>query len=296
MGPGGPVLTFESDRFRDTETELPTGHFYRARSVGGEETCHQFPGLDVCFDIGYAPMSATSVGRVFLSHGQSDHAGGIVRHSIRRIGRDLPATEVFVPPFLDTGVRQLASAYEQLEGSRKTLSVTVIGKNSHVRITPDRYVTTFPTTHRIPCVGHTIWQERKRLRPELAGKSGREIADARKRGEEVSESFVVPDVTYCGDTSVDVLDQHEHVLRSNVLILECTMLDDQVSVADTRKAGHVHLDELVQRAEQFRDVRCLVLSHFSTRYRTGEIRKLVEGALPSWLTEKTFLLLPLKRG
>lgn len=289
-------MTFETDRFRDTEVTLPTGHFYRARSVGGEETCHQFPGLDICFDIGYAPMSATSIGNVFITHGHSDHAGGLLRHATRRHGRGLDPSKYFIPPWLDQGFGLLVKAFDSLEMARHPTAficmTTDVDNLAQQWITKDRYVTAFKSLHRIPTLGYTVWERRKSLRPDLVGKTGQEIAAIRKSGEEVSVTRNVPDVTFCGDTKIDIVEDRPEIAKSRVLILECTMLDDSVSVLDTRKAGHIHIDEIVERAELFRDTECLVLSHFSARYRTQEIRDILKTRLSDWLMAKTFPLLP----
>ena len=49
------------------------------------------------------------------------------------------------------------------------------------------------------------------------------------------------------------------------MILECTFLDDRVSVAECRAKGHVHLDEIVERADLFEN-EAILLTHFSARY------------------------------
>ena len=69
------MLKVENSRFQDTEFDYG-GILYRGRSVGSEETCHQLPGFDLCFDIGGAPMSSTPIVNVFITHGHNDHIGG----------------------------------------------------------------------------------------------------------------------------------------------------------------------------------------------------------------------------
>ena len=310
------MLTFESDRFRDVELHLPTGHFYRGRSVGGEETCHQFPGLDLCFDIGYAPMSATSISRVFITHGHADHAGGMARHATRRHGRKLAPATYYVPECITAGTQALFDAMMMLEGSPrsgKIIAVEAKPENpyapadskrdpfkpnpDHVRVlTEDRSLTAFPAKHRIPCFGYLVSQTRKRLRSDLKGASQEQIKALARSGENLNEYVIVPDIAYCGDTLIDVLKEQPDVRQARLLILECTMLEGSVSVEDTRRAGHIHLDEIINEPELLAENECVLLTHFSARYRTQEIRDILDRRLPDSLKEKIIPLLPSSRA
>ena len=75
------------------------------------------------------------------------------------------------------------------------------------------------------------------------------------------------------------------------MILECTFLDDRVSVAECRAKGHVHLDEIVERADLFEN-EAILLTHFSARYSSTEIVALLDAKLPPALRERVTPLLP----
>jgi ribonuclease Z len=70
-----------------------------------------------------------------------------------------------------------------------------------------------------------------------------------------------------------------------------TFLDDRVPVAEARAKGHVHLDEVVERAELFEN-EALLFTHFSARYRPAEVRAILAARLPPALAERVTPLLP----
>lgn len=291
---GVSLLLFENDRFRDRVMQLPTGHAFRGRSVGGEETALGFPGVGggLCFDIGYSPMSATSIGNVFLSHGHADHSGGLARHAVRRHGRKLEPANYYVPDFLVSGVHVLFAAMQLMECSPRSGNIIPVSLDSKIQLTKDRYVTPFEAHHRIPCFGYVVWESRKKLRADLKGASPETIKAKSRAGENINEIVEIADIAYCGDTKIDVLRVQPNVRKARLLLLECTMLDDSVSVEDTRKAGHIHLDEIINEPELFDETECLMLTHFSVRYSSDEIRQILAAKLPESLRHKVIPLLP----
>jgi ribonuclease Z len=287
------VQLYEDERFNDTEFRFPTGHHFRGQSVGGETTCLQMLGsINSAFDIGYAPLSATGVPTVFISHGHADHVGGIARHATRRHGRKLEPANYYVPHFLETGVKALFEAMRILEGSPRSGNIIPLGLDSKIQINRDRYVVPFEAHHRIPCFGYVVWESRKRLRADLKGASPEVIKAKRKAGEDINETFEIPDVAYCGDTKIDVLKSEPNVRKARLLLLECTMLDDKVSVEDTRRAGHIHLDEILAEPELLAENECVLLTHFSARYSAREVREILAARLPESLKSKIVPLLP----
>ena len=93
-----------------------------------------------------------------------------------------------------------------------------------------------------------------------------------------------------GDTTIEVVDREEVVRTARVLIIEATFVGDHPTVEDARSRGHIHLDEIAERAALFENEE-LVLGHFSTRYSKGRIRDEVRKALPDALWRRTKLLL-----
>jgi ribonuclease BN (tRNA processing enzyme) len=64
-----------------------------------------------------------------------------------------------------------------------------------------------------------------------------------------------------------------------------------VSVAECRDKGHVHLDEVCERAHLFENEAILV-THLSQRYTPDEARRILARRLPPALHERVVPLLP----
>ena len=91
----------------------------------------------------------------------------------------------------------------------------------------------------------------------------------------MTEEIDFPLVSYTGDTLIEGIFVHPDVMVSELLIMECTVLDDSVSVEETRNRGHVHLDELLQHADKFSRVPNILLCHFSDRYQEEDIHEII---------------------
>lgn len=270
------MRTSEDDRYRDTTLTL-ANHLYRGRSVGSEMTCHTFPSLGICFDMGESSPSTTNIANVFLTHGHGDHAGGLAKHALRRDLVGLPPATYHVPDFYLDAVEDVFRASFELSRTRLQANVVPMGPETTIPLGSGFIVRGFQTTHCVPCLGYTVWSTRKRLRAEFRNLPGSELGRLRKEGADLDEHFEVPEITFCGDTSIDVLDQVPHVGRSRVLLLECTFLDDEVSPESARiRGGHVHIDHIVEAREHGRfQNKVVLLTHFSARYGVDEIREKV---------------------
>jgi len=76
-----------------------------------------------------------------------------------------------------------------------------------------------------------------------------------------------------------------------VLILEATFLDERKSRANARAGCHVHLDEIIERADAFTTPN-LVLMHVSQLYAPPEVLPILDARLPASLRARTQVLLP----
>jgi ribonuclease Z len=112
---------------------------------------------------------------------------------------------------------------------------------------------------------------------------------------DVSIEVESPEIAFTGDTLIEVVENEEAVRKARLLILEVTFLDDRVSVADCRAKGHVHLDEVIERAELFEN-EALLFTHFSERYTSAEIAEIIDRRLPPSLRERVTPLLAGRRA
>jgi ribonuclease Z len=87
-----------------------------------------------------------------------------------------------------------------------------------------------------------------------------------------------------------VLERTPNLVESECLVLEASFLDARVSPARAREMGHVHLDELLQRAELLPKTD-IVLSHFSARYAKGDVARILKHRLPEDLQSRVRALI-----
>lgn len=262
----------------------------RAHSVAGIQTCIELPRLGVAFDVGFCPRTAVPLGKVLVSHAHPDHVGGIGAHVATRelLGMG-PATYV-VPRACEAGVARFLEAFGGLDGTRHDYELRALSPGEELFLGRGRIARPFFARHRVPCQGYAIWERRSKLRPELVGLPGTEIARLKREGRSVTIDIEVPEVVYSGDTLVDVVESEEVVRKARLLILELTFLGDDVPVEHARSLGHVHLDEVAARAELFEN-EAILFTHFSARYSRSQIVEALDRKLPPALRARVTPLL-----
>ena len=71
--------------------------------------------------------------------------------------------------------------------------------------------------------------------------------------------------------------------------MEVTFIDERVSVESARKNGHIHLDEVIERADLFQN-KAIWFTHLSARYREHEAKQVLASRLPDSLKDRVTLL------
>jgi ribonuclease Z len=89
-------------------------------------------------------------------------------------------------------------------------------------------------------------------------------------------------LAYLGDSSPQGLDNCPAMYEAEVLIMEMTFVAPSHRKDKIHKFGHIHLDDVVERRERFRN-ELVIAAHFSTRYTGRRVRELVAQALPDML-------------
>ena len=127
--------------------------------------------------------------------------------------------------------------------------------------------------------------------PEFAHLPGAEIGQRRRAGEDLFHVVERVELAYATDTLVSVLDNDPVLYSARVLILECTFLDERKSLEATRAGCHIHLDELLERADRFYN-EALVLMHFSQIYKPWEVGPLLDRRCPPRLRQRIVPFVP----
>lgn len=262
----------------------------RAVSVGGMETCIEVPAWKLCFDIGRCPPSAHRWGRVLFTHAHTDHMGGVVSHCATRDLLGMTPPTYVMPAENRDDFLAMMDAWRRLDRSPLPCAVLGVSPGDRVDLGNGRSAHVFRAVHRVPSVGYVLEGRRRRLKPEYRGIPGPEIARLRRDGALVDEPFLALEVAFCGDTTIDVVDREAFVRTAKTLVLEVTFLGKDVDVATARRKGHVHLDEVAERAAVFENEK-IILTHFSTRYSNEHIVREIDRRLPASLRTRVVPLL-----
>ncbi len=265
-------------------------------SISALATYVLVPELNVAFDMGECLMDAVPLERVFISHAHGDHTRCLLRHeALRRLLGMAPAT-YYVPEQTVEGFRGLAHSWKILENVKESAyqppQFHPMKSGDVVWLHRQLAAKAFPATHTLPSLGYTLFDVRKKLKPEFQGRPGTELGALRRQGVEFEEEVWLPRLTYLGDHTIDTLYREKHVGLSRVLFLELTFLmEDEREMA--RKRGHTHLDDLLEFLRECPDVLAnehIILKHFSMRYDRNLILNVLKARLPKPFLERVHIL------
>ncbi|MDH5752853.1 MAG: MBL fold metallo-hydrolase [Deltaproteobacteria bacterium] len=268
-----------------------------AFSIAALSTYAYVPEMNVAFDMGDCLMDAVPIQRVFISHGHGDHTRCLLRHvSLRRLlGMD-PA-EYYIPRETLEGFRAISAAWQKMEyhkGRKEHKEPNFIPLDAGNEVTLNRQLVAqaFGVTHTMPSLGYTLFELRKKLKPEYHGTESLELARLRREGVEFEDEFRVPRLTFIGDSTIETLYRERHIGQSHILFLELTFLmEDERELA--RRRGHTHLDDLLEFLQQCPDAlqnEHIILKHFSMRYTRRQIFSILKARLPADFLARVHIL------
>jgi ribonuclease Z len=246
------------------------------------QTYWRIPELKLGFDLGAQPWSFMGTPTWFVSHGHMDHVVALpVYVGRRRMMRMEPPT-IYLPEPAVEPIRRILRLVSRLDRGRLPCELLPAAPGDEIELSREHVVTVSATAHSVPSLGFVVWQRRRKLKPEFQGLPGEKIRDLRLSGVEVTNEIRMPRVAYLGDSSPPGLDGCEAMFDADVLIMELTFVAPSHRKDKIHKFGHMHLDDLVERRERFRN-ELIIATHFSTRYNPRQVRHYVEKALPDML-------------
>ncbi len=254
------ALTFKSLRI-DGASRAADRSWYRIQPPG------------VVFDLGRGSQRLIGTRNLFLSHGHLDHALGLPYVLSQRNLHRLGACRVYCPQPIRQAVAAFIEAAAALEEVEYDYELRGLEPGERVEVGHGWSVEPFAVDHVLPSLGYHLIQARRVLAAEFRGLPGEELAQRRRTGEILETVEERIELSYCGDTSARVFDLEPRLFEVRILLLECTFLDPGLE-SKAGEFGHVHLADLVERADRFAN-EVLILTHLSRRHRLAELRQAV---------------------
>lgn len=264
----------------------------RGVSVGGVYTSIAIPELSILFDVGIAPRSVGGIDTILLSHGHADHVGALPSLlGIRALHGKTRPPRVVMPREIIGDLTDALAALSKLQ--RWPLEVEALGMSpgDELALRGDLIVRAVRTFHPVPSLGYVLVRRVAKLRRALQGLTGPQIAERRRAGEDVTETEDRLELAYATDTLISAVDHGPELLKARVLIIECTFLDQRKSLEAARAGCHIHLDEIIERADKFENEH-IVMMHVSQLYRPDEVAGILDARVPPRLRKRIIPFVP----
>ncbi len=250
----------------------------------------RIPELKLGFDLGGSPWDFIGTPTFFITHAHLDHMAALPAYVARRRMMKMEPPTIYVPEEVVEPVDRMLKSWQKLDRGRMACQLIGVQPGQEIELSRDHVVTVFATTHTVPSVGYLVWQRRRKLKPELQSLTSDQIRDLRMSGTEVTHELRTPLVCYTGDTSPRGLDDYQPAFEAKILISELTFFRPEHQREKIHKYGHLHLDDYLERANQFKN-ELIIAMHFSARYPTHMIEKAVMRRLPEQLRTRMKLWL-----
>jgi ribonuclease Z len=206
---------------------------------------------------------------VALTHGHSDHVlglpGFIASRKFAKGAQEKPLTVVF--PEANSGVLAMRELLARMwSASAFPVTWEPVRAGGEFRLGRTRVLRAFATSHggSEPTLGYAVLEERRRLKPEYAGLSEREIRDLVRQGgrDVLMEAYRHVRFAHSGDAMpIDPA----VVAGADLLVHDATFLD----AGDRKWDIHATTEEALE-VGRAAGAGCLVLHHLSIRYDRAE--------------------------
>ncbi|MFK7767312.1 MAG: MBL fold metallo-hydrolase [Mariniblastus sp.] len=240
------------------------------------------PELKLGFDLGAHPWDFMGTPTWLISHCHLDHIAALPLYVARRRLMKMAKPKIYLPAVNVDAVRNMLESFVRLDRGRMPCDLIGVEAGQEIELSRELIVNVFKTKHTVPSVGYIVSERRKKLKPQYLDLSGEEIRNLREGGTEITEERRISLVGFTGDTSPEGLDNNPEFYDPKVLITEMTFIAPEHRKELIHKTGHMHLDDFVERASEFKN-ELVIAGHFSTRYNRHQAEKVVKKRMPEML-------------
>lgn len=260
-----------------------------AYSLAGEESVITVPELNVAFDFGRSPRELVAIDNVCLSHGHMDHSAGIGYYFSQRAFLDNAPGCAIMHANLIPAVKNLLRAWAEIEGHPSPAKLVGLLPDQSHAIRKDLIVRAFAVSHPGSSLGFSVIEVRQKLKPEFAGLEGPQLVELKRKGIEIQYRLEIPRIAYCGDTTPGPFLDRPDVKNAEIMIYECTFLDDDH--IERAKAGrHTHIKDLPEALRNINSPN-IVLSHITRRTPMKQAKAMLKSALSKEIWDRVTILM-----
>lgn len=256
-------------------------------SIAGITTSIAFPEAEVCFDVGQGLPFQIPVPNILITHGHMDHASGLPYLIAMKSMMSQPVPQIYMPDSLVKPMTDIMRIWAGIDQHTYKFQFNPVANGRDYQLKPPFFFRPFPTFHRVPSHGYTIYEKKKHLKPEYRDLPPAELGRLRKDGRVLEDYVNEPLVSFTGDSKIECLDTPD-VRGSKILLIEVTYWDQKKSVENAREWGHIHLDEILPKLESLKCEK-IVLIHASARYPTPYLNQILDARVPEHLKSRVVL-------
>ena len=242
-----------------------TKWFIQGYSQSANATGFAIFSLGLMFDAGMATQKKMQ--KILLTHSHADHTFNIPKVAMNR-HKDKNSTTVYCPKSMEAPLKLFCRASQSLNDCVDLLSedqINTVGVEPGDIIThKNLQIDVIKCYHTVECVGYQISEIKSKLKKEYQGLTTAEIRDLRLSGEKITEKVSQIKFTFLGDTTVEIF-KNQNLFLSPVIFVECTVLTQDVSLAQATERGHIHWLQLLPYIAKNPQT-MFVIIHLSSRY------------------------------
>jgi ribonuclease Z len=259
--------------------KLTIGLTLRGHSRGSEKTGFYIPELKTFLDAGLQSYFCPE--NILITHCHSDHSFALPmlllglpnppniyvpkEHEGLFIEHDKASTKLFCG---------IVDEHKFRENERKFIGVA---QDDIIDLGKKYFAKVLSLDHSVPTNGYCIYKTTTKLKKEYQGLKGADIAELRKKGTELSDVVIVPQLAYLCDTCETIYDKHQEIFNYPYIMAECTFLEDETYEL-AKQSKHTHWKNL-EKIINAHPNNTFILIHFSMRYDDIKIPNLPKNAI-----------------
>ncbi len=247
--------------------------------MAGMGTTFFFPEYKVCIDVAQGLPHTFRANTYLITHAHLDHSAGIPYIISQKALLGMKHATFYMPGAMVEPLTRIMKEWGYVDGHTYHFVFREAVPGEEIEVSTNIFAVPFPTVHRVPSVGYTLYERKKKLKPEFAGKTEADIRALREEKVKITEIVKTPLFSYTGDTQIEFWERNPEVLKSKILCVEATYIDKTKTVAEAREWGHTHLDEILPLLPEFQGEK-LIVTHISSRYSPGYIKSVLEEKVP----------------